>query len=39
MDGDDMEAESDDFRTMKESDFGEDDQQYMDGDILESETI
>ena len=32
MDGDDNPEESDDdFKTMKESDFGEDDQEYMDG--------
>lgn len=40
MDNDDQPQESDDdFKTMKESDFGEDDQQYMDGDILASDTV
>jgi hypothetical protein len=40
MDNDEQLAESDDeFKTMKESDFGEEDQQYMDGDILQGETI
>jgi WD40 repeat protein len=40
MDGDDGAEESDDdFKTMKESDFGEDDQEYMEGEILETNAI
>jgi ribosome assembly protein SQT1 len=40
MDGDDgMEESDDDFKTMKESEFGEDDQQYMDGHILEENAV
>ena len=35
----DHEDSDDDFKTMKESEFGEDDQQYMDGDIIAGDIL